>query len=186
MNDDGKNANVLIKQMNRLYAEISSLLQTADKLMLREHWQSKSGSTAVQWSNQIACSNQWIPQDIFRFYSKNDSEHILAYIAVILFDRDDDDKLSEPLLSGGWLDYGKGNKITDWEYWYAHLHVYQEKFENDGQIRPICKNLFNDDLLKRKILAAHSLAVPLMDITSSTLLESKIARPLIDGIETSK
>jgi len=185
MNENGKNANALIRQMKLLYEEISSLLRIADKFMLKKNWGPEAGNTALQGSRNIDAPSYWIPQDIFRFYSNSNHDHILTYIAVIIHHRDNETKLTEPLLSCGLLDYGKGNKIQAWDYWYAHMHVYQKHFDIDGELREIETAFFDKELLKKKIQRAHSLAVPLMDITDSSSLETQIILPLIDGIESS-
>ncbi len=185
MNENGENTNNLIKQMARLYAEISLLLRTADKMMLDKDWEPAAGNTALQGSRNIDAPNYWIPQDVFRFYSNNNHEQILAYIAVTIFHRDNESKLEEPLLTCGWLDYGNGNKLATWDYWYAHIHLYQKKFEIDGKMRPIDAAFFEKELRKKNIHSAYSLAVPLMDITGTGSLDTKIIKPLIAEVESS-
>lgn len=178
MRKDGENAIQLIRQMKILYREISLVLQTADKYMEEHDWKSKSGNTSVTWSYHIAYPDWWIPQDIFRFYCKEGLEHLLPFISVILFDRDNEAKLSQPLLSAGFFDYEKGNDISIWEYWYAHLHINQDSYEIDGKLRQLI--LKDSDTYPFK--KAYSLAIPLMDIANSQSLVDRIIEPLLDGI----
>lgn len=178
MSKDGENAILLVRQMRILYEEISLLLQTADKYMSKEGWKSKSGNTAVTWSYHLAYPGYWIPQDIFRFYMKDGFEHLLPFIAVILFDRNDDNKITEPLLTGGWFDYGAGDDCSGWEYGHAHFHVDQDNFQTDGELRPMI--LKNPD--KYKFKKAFSLALPLMDITDSQSLLDSTVKPILKRI----
>lgn len=178
MSENGKNAMKLINQIKNLYKEISLVLQTADKLMEDHKWKPKAGNTAVTWSYHLAYPDWWIPQDIFRFYFKEGYEHILPFISVILFDRDNETKLSEPLISAGYFDYGIGNTITTWEYWYSHFHIKQDNFKDDGELAPILLN----DPEKYTFKNAYSLAKPLMQIYNSQSLLDEIVKPLLDGI----
>lgn len=178
MNENGKNAMKLINQIKKLYEEISLVLRTADKYMENNEWKPKAGNTAVTWSYHLAYPDWWIPQDIFRFYLKEGYEHLLPFITVILFDRDNEAELTEPLISAGYFDYEKGNTISIWEYWYAHLHVKQDSFEIDGKLLPIQLKDFD----KYPFKYAYSLATPLMQIENSQSLLENIVDPLLKGL----
>ena len=88
MSEDGQLAMQVILQMKRLYEETSVLLRTADRCMEKSGWKSLGGTAAVGGSTHIEWPAFWLPQDVYRFYQKDEQKHVLAFISVVLFDRE--------------------------------------------------------------------------------------------------
>ena len=132
---------------------------------------------------------------MFHFYPNEKYQHLLSFISVIFYDRDRDGLVEEPLLCGGWFDYGKGNKFTDndYDYPFALCHIKMSKRRDDGSLisegtqsaQKILKDLtaqkgYN---IKVKVKRMSTLAVPLITITKADELKERVIAPLLDGIK---
>ena len=186
MSENGQRAMKVILQMKRLYEEMSLLLRTADKCMEKSGWKSLS-NYAMSWSYHIEWPTWWLPQDIYRFYKKDDAKHVLAFVSAALFDRGSDDKLSEPLLCAGWFDYGAefegvfdtgSPNLVRW----AHWHVSQEVREDDGNIRKARTEMTADD----KFQSAWTMGLPLTEISTTDELLKRVVDPIVQGIASAR
>jgi len=132
---------------------------------------------------------------LFHFYPNEKYQHLLSFISVIFYDRDRDGLVEEPLLCGGWFDYGKGNKFTgyDYDYPFALCHIKMSKRRDDGSLisegtqsaQKILKDLtaqkgYN---IKVKVKRMSTLAVHLITITKADELKERVIAPLLDGIK---
>lgn len=190
MSEDGQNILKMIKQNNKLYGQVSLLLQTADEQMEMKGWEAYNSTAMYGMSKILSDPKRWFPNYLFRFYEHDDCENIVVYISILL----DDDiygryetKLSEPLITAGFFDYGKGKEADEWEYWYAKWYGFHREIDkDDGTIYEAEKNWktkweekLND---KFDFESYKCFGYPLISITSAVEIESKIINKLLELI----
>lgn len=173
----------LMMQILRLYREMQNLLVSADDLMAAKSW-TPFNSVCITGSNSLDQPDQWFAQAAHRLYRSGAPEHAsaLSYIAILLFDSGKPDALPQPLVTGGWMDYGQNGKISDYYYWYARFHSWMPDASNDGVVHRVESNHWPKWKLPFERIA--TLAVPLAEVTSTHELNQRIVGPLLADIGT--
>ena len=82
MNDTGKNVVRLLDELKSFFKSTALLLRTADVYMEEGGWKPRS-STCVSMSYTLDGAAWWFPDHAFRFYRKDQCEHILPFVSVI-------------------------------------------------------------------------------------------------------
>jgi hypothetical protein len=186
MNKDGKKILEAVRQMKKIFGDISLLLREVDSIMEREEWLSKTGSTIWSYGSQsIYNPDRWMPNELFRFYWNKEYPYYLVFVSILLDNDIEEDyyTIEEPLITAGFFDYG-GKKIdkNEWKkYWYARWYGYidKEKRKNDG--KPILVNPKKDwgeDWHPFK--SSYCFGLPLTSIKNYSDVENKIVKPLIE------
>ena len=184
MSEDGRGMNELMAQVLRLYRETQALLVSADDLMTDKSWASVN-NTCITGSNSLDQPEQWFAQTAHRFYRHSGPERsgILSYVSVLLFDSDKPDLLAEPLLTAGWMDYGSDGDLDNYDYWYSRFHIWMPDPSDDGVARSVGSN--NWPKWKLPFEKISTLAVPLVEVTTTDTLNERIVTPLLADIGSS-
>lgn len=183
MTKSGKAIGEAIRQVRGVYEHVALLLTTAESLLAPKEWKVFGGGTATA-NNSASIHNprQWIPQDTFRFFSHEKRPHLLAFVSVILDDIDDSERVAEPVVSMGWIDYGAGVKVgSQWEYAYARIFLVAENAQPNGEFHHLEPFRFVAEN-KAAIKGARVCAVPLVDITSAEELHARIIEPFLKSV----
>lgn len=188
MTEDGKIILEFIKEIRRFSEEIASLLETVDDLMMRSRWVTIIGSTAYASSSQsLDFPKRWYPYDLFRFYKNQHYTEILICISIIL----DEDlwlmgkppatPIYEPLITASYFHYKKGEKIevnsSKDNYWWARAYENLEDRIDDGTPY-ICEDWIEES----PIQSSEHFVYPLTSVINAADVESKIVKPLLDGL----
>jgi hypothetical protein len=185
MSEDGKNILKLVKQIRNLCENTSLLLRTVDVKMEKQGWESYNNSAISNNSASVQNPKQWFSDILFRFYTNNGLENIMLFVSIIL----DDDffgdyKITEPLITAGFFDFGRDNKVGDrsdnWDYYYARLYCYLKNRKDQGEIHESAPGWQEE--LDKKYWQAESykcFGLPLTSITNAQDIESRIVEPLL-------
>jgi len=192
MSTDGKVIFAFIQEIRKFCRQISELLGTADKLVGEEGWECCIGNRcSAHHKYSLIDPHGWFLGEAFRFYQHQEAPHLLAFIALMLDDHNQKHYfLNEPLIAAGWFDYGKENQVV-WkkEYWYSRFHGYMENRKDDGTIHVVDPQKYwskeENEKYDYKFRTAHTFAVPLVLVTDTDTLKSKITDPLIRELNKS-
>ncbi len=183
MNDDGKNISGMVAQMRKLCAQIALLLRTANDMMKEKGWECVSNATADA-SYSLSKPRWWIPQYFCQYWTNKDNSGKLSFVSIILDNRDNESsiQIKEPLLMAGWFDYGPGSEVGDWKSEYCTYHVYMPGRKDDGT--PLFadpKKAWPEE--KYPFIRISTFGVPLITVTDTESLKSRIIDPLLKGLE---
>ena len=138
MSETGKNINAAVNQLRVFNKEVAKLLETADGQMKDSGWEPHKAK-CISTLNRLGNVDSWMPCCIFRGYTNTRNKHLLAFVSVILYDRDGDSKggVDEPLVSAGWCEYPIGKKppsdFWGW-WWWTYMHIDQPERRDDGTV----------------------------------------------------
>ncbi len=183
MESDGENILQLVKQMRTLCGQISLLLRTSDKLMRKGGWDKDSNYVLATMSYSVETPSQWIPFYFFRFYRNEVCLNRLAFVSVLIADHYDGDyTIKEPLLTGGFFDYGKKNVTDDnWDNWLAQ---YYGRLAQEYNLQPNGEPFSFETLklpktIRGKFEKGKVFAAPLTSFTNEKDVELKITNKLL-------
>lgn len=173
-------------QLRDFCREVSTLLATADTLVGDKGWISACGSRAVaDRSDASYYPLKWIPAAFARLYVNNDRPNILAFVTVIVGGYEEKEKISEALVSGGWLEYAPGTVIgNDWYWWYTRWHSWIIDRQDNGKLYP---RVVTKPKQAPGVLKVTTFAYPLDVITSGEVFKEIIVDRLlieIDNVES--
>jgi len=182
--ENGKNLLAVIRYARKMLEQVSLLLQTCDKLLGDNGWDSLHGSTAVTESGAaIYVPKDWMPKEAFRIYGKKDSRAVI-YVAAILDDANQDYKrFEEPLLTAGCFVPFTDAESDGHQYGWVRSHCWSSDL-HDGTVKD--QDLAAEDAATRKKWGKEHVALqatfghPLVDFTKSEAIGSKIVKPLLD------
>jgi len=100
-------------------------------------------------------------------------------------DEEYEEELTEPLITAGCFDYGKGKHVSNnWKnwYWHARWYGYMENRIDDGRIYAPKENWQEDWGAEYPFQSYKCFGIPLISITNASDIESKIIKPLIELI----
>lgn len=181
-NDTGRNVVATVDQLSKLYREVGRLLEHADEQMAAQGWEVR-GNQCVSGSRSLDAPQQWLPVVIFRLYYTEQQKSLMGFISVIIGDREAKKRITEPLISAGWCDYGKGKEADPGLVWgWSDCHIDQTHRIDDGTV--IVRE--DKDWLEPErwgVVRYGSLGLPLVSITTAEDLRSRIVTPLIAGIK---
>jgi len=182
MNDTGKNVVAAVAQFRKLYREIGRLLEHADEQMAAQGWEAR-GNQCVSGSRSLEVPQEWLPVSIFRLYYAEKQKNLLGFISVIIDDPEAKGRISEPLISAGWCDYGTGKQANQALLWgWAHCHVEQPHRVDDGTVViEESKEWLEPE--RWDVVRYGSLALPLVSVTTAEDLRNRIVKPLLAGID---
>lgn len=192
MSDDGTNIIKMMEQIGTICEQSSLLLKTADKHMEKKGWEAYSNTVINDMSKSLNEPKKWFPNYLFRFYLHDEYENILAFISILLVDDlygNYEGKLTEPLITAGIFDYGEGNEVDEWEYWYAKWYKFHEESDNNyGTIFESKANWIKEweEKLDYKFdfQSYKCFGYPLISITNEDYVVSRIVNQLLDLILT--
>jgi len=186
MNDTGKNIVAAVNDFQALFDQIGILLQTADAQMEKREWLSRSNQ-CVSVSTSVENPDRWFPKFMYRVYYHKRIKSIVGFVSILLNDVFEDALLpvTEPLLSAGWYDYGKGNKASKGQYQgWTVCHVDHVNRRDDGTVMQNTDKKWLD-YDKWGIESFNSLALPLVSIQSAEDLIKRVIVPINEHLEKS-
>jgi hypothetical protein len=194
MNNDGKNIFDMFKQIRNFCVQIANLLLTIDEQIGREGLESVNNTAVAYSSSSLANPKQWIPASFFRYFINKEHKNLLIFVSILVDDDIGHDyKLSEPLITAGYFDYGKDKEVKDnWQYWYSNWLGYigrNIKFGKTYESTPNWKEEkpWNED--KPEVYpfeAWKCFGLPLVSISNAQDVNSKIVTPLIEMLPLRK
>lgn len=170
------------QRLREFNVQVASLLYSADAIMQNLSWHAASNSDRCQagQTNTLSQSHSWLPREFFRFFKKSDRPELLACISVLVDDWGDGNELGEVLVTSVCVDYGKPNKVGDnWHYWYSHWHLLMMDRNDEGVI---CTNPYEGK--PEHVQRAWTLGRPIDEITNAAKLQSLVAEPLLEAIDS--
>jgi len=188
MSEKGTDILEFIRELRKLCTNISSLLGTTDNLLKQDGWEPIDSKVLTETSSAYHSPQKWFPSEFFRFYKNERYKHLLTFVCIILdyipeYTNYTNFNLTEPIISAGWFDYGKDNEVGD-NYkpkpWYARYHGWMTDRKDDG-------TLFHSSKDKQPFPVPWNTVTtfgwPLINITNTEELKSKITDPLLNHIK---
>ena len=174
------------RETRRLCVQISQLLLSTEKLMMKYNWSNASNPNYavndLSWS--VEKPKQWLPICAFRFFKNPKSPNKLAFISVLIDDHFDREYiLDTSVVTAGVLEYDKEVKER-WEYWYARYYGHLAAIKENNLTANGAPFLFkNEELaepIKGKFVSGKIFAIPLDSIKDEKTLETQIIKPLLN------
>lgn len=163
-----------VKQAKDIYEQIGLLLQEADSMMANRGWEIY-GSTARYGSASVHNPREWVPSRPVRYYSRADKPDQHKILSAVVFDDDEPEALSQSLLIATTLyaSNPEGPKPISYESDSSSWYLRFTPRDVDGKISEI-KPRGNE---KRDMRSVKCFAIPLLDVTDSTVLETRVIGP---------
>ncbi len=168
-----------LRSLKKFLGSIRQLLGAGESLMQESGWSQFGGNIAYsETSRSFHEPDLWIPFFVCRFFRKNSEPNLLSFVTVILDDPDAPERIVEPLVSSGYLNYGSGEtigaiyNITD-----GYIALLPDKIPTEMSDIPL--DLIPSASGKRILVAARALAVPLADVVDTETLKKKVIEPLL-------
>jgi hypothetical protein len=164
-----------IRDMKRLFADLSLLLRSADEPFKKYGWlpvQKNANVATTDNSAAVYAPERWMPYYAFRYFESKDRPHAFAYVSVLLDDLDNPDRLSEPLGSAGIVQHGEGGH--GWSYWYARAALFVPGVPQDGRRVEVDVKPFDREFVAK----AEVLALPLVEVPDAQAVATKLLAPL--------
>ena len=184
MTEQGKNILIATREIRQLFENVSLLLLTSTDLMTKAGWVPYGNVATAGGSQSINFPSYWMPQDVFRFFTHKEKEHLISFVSVIFDDLNDPVAIEEPLISAGWLDYGKGNKVGNkWGYGIGRIVLKAENWSANGAMLEIP----TDAVIEKHewtIQRARALALPLIDIVDASSINNKVIECLLNDMKS--
>lgn len=190
MKETSEDVVACFRELREFCENVGALLTEANELMKGAGWEHIWKFTPViqvctKLDDDATC---WLPDTFFCYYENNDS-HLLPFIAVLVddlyADDYDPDRVTEPLITAGWLGYPSGTNAKDeWDkdYGVHYSHLWMKDRRDDGTFcSGEARDVWEDDETEAGVTIS-TFAVPLDQIESSDDLEEKVVRPLLDRI----
>jgi len=183
---DGQQVLKAISQARGLMEQIALLLKTADEQMKELGWGTAGNYCITGASTSLLYPKYWMPYYVFRFYKQLPFLSRLVALSVILDDESNERQLvEEPIVSGIVFDYGSGSEVgvisaEQWTYasWHVYMPGYLPDRRNDGSILVCVDPAKAWPKYKCTAKRIASFGFPLLDISSSTDLLTKVVKPL--------
>jgi hypothetical protein len=180
MSDTAKNIVEGFRTMRVFCNEAAKMLKTADGMMEEGGW-TPTNNKVVGYSSKVFDPDWWLPTVLHRYYERVECPHILAYVAILLDDLENDtSRISESLLTAGSIDYGHGNKrdknLTDL---ICLQHLWNKNSKDDGTLHIADGKEIWEDETPAGSVSVKTFAYPLDEILSSEVLKEKIIQPLL-------
>ena len=176
-NKTGISAAMVVIQ--KLHREIALCLKTVDAYLF-DHWKILGDNNAYgDTSKNIDNADKWAPTLFYRVYiHKKSIPNIMAFVSIVVDDQNELLEVDNPLVTAGFIDYGKGNKPSSAWQWsdmkVARWHKEgQNKFGIELEV-PESK-IPNNKANAQRIRYLHH---PLTSVTDKDSLNSLILEPL--------
>ena len=184
MNNSGTDLIKVLNQVQDFFGEVAALLLTADSLMAKADWISRTGNTAISgMSYSLYYPRQWLPNFPYRFYENKNTPHLLPLISTIISvgNKKDQELLPQPLISAALYEYqGNGEAINTEKYYeFASWHLWMPNRRNDGTICELDPRIDPDWANECSARNIKSFALPLFDISDANTLQKRIIEPLL-------
>jgi hypothetical protein len=174
VSETGKNIVNGFRELRKFCREVALLLKAANGFMQENDWTPFRKTTVVgNSSGSLDYPDEWLPTDFSRFYEHRIFRHLLPYVAVLVEQLDEPSRIEQALLSVGWIDYGAGNAVGDWEYHFCNWHLFMRDRADNGKL---CsedpRQTWPDEPPPAGVVKATTFAFPLDETTAETLREN--------------
>jgi len=180
---NGPDIHEAMLSVRRFHQQVALLLRTADGHMLGERgFKPLCGASALAYgSASIHHPDQWMPNLAFRFYTRERSPEIVTFVSAILCPRGADShvrRYTEPLVSAGWVRFAAAP--ASWNgYWWAGMITWTD-VPRDGTLSHWRAEEGSPD--KNGSLEQRCLGVPLVEITTTEGLVSRVLEPVVESL----
>ncbi len=91
MSTKGKDMLAVLNEAGKVFREVSSLLLSTERSMAgaKAGWESPNSYAFSYGSYDYRKPDQWFPSEVYRFYFHPKYPSVLAFVTVVLRDRDD-------------------------------------------------------------------------------------------------
>ena len=120
MNEQGSQIVAGLKTVREFHASAAKLLQLATAKMNEQGWTVpiRSAACGSRGSKALYNAAYWLPEDAFQFYRHETQPLVLAYIALIFDDAEDESRVTEPIITTGKITFAAEGKGANGEYHY--------------------------------------------------------------------
>lgn len=183
----GKKITDAINDIRFFYSDIALLLKTSDSYLIeKKGFVPFSGSDAISGgSYSINLPDQWIPSTIYRCYKHSDYDQVVAFISIILFNRDFEEwstqsnHLREPVISAGWAKF-KDEINPSCRAWLPKMFLWS-LINPDGKTEHTRTDFTNAPKTTDRIIE-RCMALPLVEVQNTEHLLTKILNPFCDEL----
>lgn len=196
MSDSGGKPHTLIASMRTLCVEIGHLLSTADYFLDKQGWtssvQSARNAVIQPTSHDLNEPRKWLPRFFCRFYTNENYDGRLLFVAVILDNRDSQRfvvPVDELLFVAGFYSCTRAISTSDWDChlceWPLWRSDARKAFMPDPRVTPYpVPDSWGRDYPKLGIEELYSLVCPLTSIRDSTALKDLIDQLLKSCVDS--
>ena len=187
-NEAGKKILEGLGEARRFFGQVSLLLQSADGLLGEAGWECFSGNRCVDLTGHIHRPNQWMPQNIYRYYGLAELEDagtgadLILFVGVLLDREGAWSGFQEPWLTFGLYQFlpGKATRKFRFEEWVeAPL---EDKLEADGQFH-FWDNQCADPDENEGLMHTAVAAIPLLSVQGAEELKRHVVDPLLGQVQ---
>jgi len=171
-----------IRQVKKIYEQVSVLIKTADDLMGEHGWEPEKPAVIFGSSAAVYAPRQWLPSVLTRKYRHKESINTVLSMGVLLDDVLDDMRIEEPLIIATRLsvkdtseDFPYTNDNDDPYWWFMK----SANLEAVGEVVEIDKPQDVYEKETRSLGRVLTFAVPLLEIESSDELRDKFVVKLL-------
>lgn len=122
---------------------------------------------------------------MLRLYDHDQRKNLLGFVSVLIDDEAGKGRITEPLVSAGWCDYGAGKRAKEgFLAGWADCHVEHKPTHRADDGTVIIRE--DKEWLEPErygVVRYGSLALPLTSITNAEALRDRIIKPLLAGID---
>jgi hypothetical protein len=166
-----------IRQVKKIYQEVSNLIKTADDLMGKNKWNPSGNAVVYESSATYYLPNQWLPSVLTREYRNEKNINTVLLMAIML----DHEDIEEPLIIGTQMSVGDPSdefpptSNDDRYFWFlkkANLDAVEEVVEIDNP-----QGVYEKET--RELGPILTFATPLLEMTNSDQLQAKFVSRLL-------
>lgn len=179
---DGEAILETLRRLRKMHEDIALLLRTACSQMEPQGWEPINNTATCYGSNSIHVPQGWMPVEAFRLMTHPAKPNLLAFVGVLLDHLEEPHLLTEPLVTAGWLDYGKNGPVgVNYHYWYCRVHLWMPGRKDDGALLTALHDQAWPDW-KQEWHSATSLALPLTAVSDADVLFARVVQPLLKSL----
>jgi hypothetical protein len=167
-----------LRQVQKIYEQISTLIKTADGLMGEHGWETERSAVIAYSSAAVYAPKQWLPLVLTRKYLNKDFRNTMLAMGVLL----DDEGVDEPIIIGTQMSLRDTSEefpyTTDYDdpyFWYLK----SVNFDTFGDVVVIEDPQELHEKETRNLGRILTFATPLLEIESSDQLRNKFVSKLL-------
>jgi hypothetical protein len=173
--EKGENILKTYRYVQGFFKEVAQLFQKIDDLMEKDGWDSAIGNlTTLDLSKDLLKPEKWLPEASFRLYKNDRAPQIRKGIVVSYIHQE---KIKEPILIMGKIEYKKLEKASPWDIWSLWFDerlqrvLYKDYLESEPENK--------DMYIEKDVIASAALhAINLVDVTNEENILNKVFQRL--------
>ncbi|OGC78432.1 MAG: hypothetical protein A2Z27_00320 [candidate division Zixibacteria bacterium RBG_16_50_21] len=175
MTEKGENILKAYRFVQGFFKEVAQLFRKLDDLMAKDGWDSAVGNlTTLDLSKDLLKPERWLPEASFRLYENEMFPQIRRGIVVSYIHRE---KIKEPVLIMGKIEYKKLEKASPWDIWSLWFDERLKRVLNKDYFESEPEN--KDMYIEKDVIANVALhAINLVDVASEEDIKNKVFHKL--------